>query len=53
MWNDKKENFNFYDDSYISRKIIIGKTKKEKNVNDNKKLDKYSFDSLSKKEGQV
>jgi len=53
MWNDKKENFNFYDDSYISGKIIIGKKKKEKNVNDNKKLDKYSFDSLSKKEGQV
>ena len=54
MWNDKKENdINFYDDNYISGKIIIGKTKKEKNVNDNKKLDKYSFDRLKGKEGQV
>lgn len=26
----------------------ITKVRKEKNINDNKKLDKYSFDSLSK-----
>jgi hypothetical protein len=50
MWpckkNKKENDINFYDDSYLKDKIIIGKTKKEKNVNDNKELDEYSIDSF-------
>jgi hypothetical protein len=50
MWKKKKEkDINFYDDSYLSGEIIIGKIKKEKkekNVNDNKDLDKYSLNTF-------
>jgi hypothetical protein len=47
MWKKKKEkDINFYDDSYLSKKIIIGKKPKEKNVNDNEDLDEYSLNTF-------
>jgi hypothetical protein len=47
IWKKKKEkDINFYDDSYLSKKIIIGKKPKEKNVNDNEDLDEYSLNTF-------
>lgn len=39
-----------YTDNYDYSNVQIEQRTKEKNKNDNKKLDKYSFDKLSKKQ---